>query len=421
MKKLLGYSCLVLTIAGCSKPASQKETPNDSNQAISSQTSNAPESNNAPAATNISPTGTNKPEAPAKSPEKLPSSATPIQPSTQRVRPRTENPSARHPQKGENIATDYKISHGGRIVEVEGICKLTNDEAICWSPSGAKNEALATEITDAVKNRKYSFSRWRKSEAMKKNRILVLKSTTLSTQNGAPGFSGTSQVVYRTIGADFTEGWELDHNFFNDLAFGSPPTQRQILCGVFEKSTEDFPLRYSFKPHSIDNLVMDPKKGSFTLDGNTYNISSITDEVEMPAAYNLKAQQRKFPKVTYVSIQPVTIKNPYSVVSISAADVKGNPFVFANGKGEPLTMPEFQKLQREANHKLMEQPKNGVPLVDSRFSYQDIGRISLDPSQSGRTLDVGQFRIEMSKIRKLALNVSRQTVYVFDKIRLDPN
>jgi hypothetical protein len=105
---------------------------------------------------------------------------------------------------------------------------------------------------------------------------------------------------------------------------------------------------------------------------------------------------------------------------MSPADANGSAYVGKNDKGEPLNAQDFQKVQQEQQRKMMEESKNGRPYINN-WNNQYIGGIGLDPQQSGRSNHIGQFNIELSKVKKLVLSVNRRTVYVFDKIKLDQN
>lgn len=435
MKKLLSYSCLILSIAGCSKPASPETLQNEGNPTETSQVSNTPTNNDSPATNTpvTSPSAPTSSTTPAKAPERLPSSEARVLPSNtqpHKAQPPAENPAAKPPQSGEKVANDFKITAGDRTVEIEGICRLTEDEAICWKPNGDSNKPLADELTNAMKSRDDEYSNTYRVKFLKKNRVLVLK-TTIPPTRGGRGFSGSYGLMNDYSGSSsFQERWDNNgSNIFNNTnssGFDNTRIERQVLTGAFEKSTKTFPVRYHLTEQNNPPTSVPFTKGRFTVDGNTYEIVSISDKPEgnMSAMSYGGPPNQQPQKMTFLKIKSIEIRNPNTIIHISPADASGSPYVGYNAKGEPLNAQDHQRLQQEEQKKMMEDMQKGITRNMNTWNRGYIGAVTLDPNSNRGRMEgiiVGQLNLDSSRIKKLVLNYSRRTVYVFDKIRLDPN
>ena len=350
-----------------------------------------------------------------------------------------ENPAAAPPKQGEKVASDFKVELGNRTVEVEGVCKLTEEQAVCWKPNGLTNEALATELTNAIKSKTDNYSNTFQFKFMKKNRILVLKSTTKPTKPGASSAYNNYGLMFENYGgSEGREGWQNGNSSFSNSGgngFDETRTERQVLTGAFNKETKTFPLRYQFTATSNERKVLPFTKGQFTVEGNSYEIVSISDKPEPNSPRGPMYPNGAFPpgagphKSTYVKIQVVKINNPNTILYLAPADESGQPYAGLNDKGEPISGAELRKTQEERNRKMMEDQKAGKPYDYYRngmMMNNFIQSINLDPSNPyGQLSTTGiinaAINIDGSKIKKLSVSISNRTVFVFDKIKLDGN
>ena len=342
-----------------------------------------------------------------------------------------DNPSAAPPRQGETVASDFRIEMGQRTVEVEGVCKLTEDSAICWKPNGDKNDLLATELTNAIKAKTDNYSSNFQFKFLKKNRILVVKSTTKPDKPGTQSMNyGYGLMNDNGGGYNGVEGWAQGNNTFsnsNSTGFDQTQVVRQVLIGSFNKETKTFPLRYQFTNGAQEHQVIPFTKGEFTILGNTYEILSISAKPETgnsnqammrggPGAINGRNQ-----KNTFIKIQVVKITNPNLILTLTPADDTGKPFAGQNDKGEPVTAEEMRKQQADQ--------KAGNTLNNPRRSNYIgiyIQSFALDPSirygASEGPLFVNQsLNLDASKVKKLSVAISIRSVFVFDKIKLDAN
>lgn len=428
MKRLCAYCLVVAFAAGCSQKQTAKET--DSNEPVA----NVPVVT--PGANNELPPGSTPPKQPGKT-TPAPSqtriqggnSFPPSTPPRSIERPKRENPNAGPPKPGEEVAHDFKIQVGSQTVEIEGVCKLTEEEAMCWRPNGEKNDSLATELTNAIKSKTDSYSNTFQFKFMKKNRILVMKTTTAPMK---PGDTGRNYSSYGAMtdygGGEFTEGWTNNNSIFSgssSTGFDQSRIERQVFSGAFNKETKSYPFRYQATNFNPERQSVPFAKGPFTIDGNTYEITSISDKPSVGAYTPYVQPGQKPPKNTFVTFKVVKITNPNSVVNLMPSDDSGTPYGGLNDKGDPISAAEAQKLREEESRKMMEASRTGKPYMTApRMMNNYVNGIGLDPrtiSVNGRDTFTSAFNIEAGKIKKLGANVSRRTVFVFDKIKLDQN
>ena len=443
MKNIFGLVGALVVIVGCSKGVSDEEPVSGKSPAggppMVKKVEPGPPATNSPTQSSPKPTSPPVGAPPVVNrgnPSTLPVESSRIPVNTGSVPPRAtpkENPAAAPPKPGEKIANNFKFEIGQKTVEVEGICKLTEDEAICWKPDGQKNEALATELTNAIKSKSDSYSNTFQMKFLKKNRILVVKTTTKPMKAGTYGGGSYSLGLMNEYsgGMDMQEGWTNGNSAFsgsNGSNFDQTQIDRQVLSGSFSKETKVFPLRYQFTEGSTEGKVIPFAKGQFTIDGNTYELVSVSDKPEsgQPGRYmGSMPAGAKPPKYTYVKFQAIKITNPYTILSLVPADDSGKPYGGLNDKGDPITQEEQRKLQMEENKKMMEAQQSGKPYnypAGRMNGMNYIQSVSLDPSNKYMNGAYhSMFNVDGSKIKKLAIGVSKRTVFVFDKIRLDSN
>ncbi|HLP00270.1 MAG TPA: hypothetical protein VK171_16855 [Fimbriimonas sp.] len=338
-----------------------------------------------------------------------------------------ENPLASPPKPGEQVASDFKIQTDTQIIEVEGVCKLTEDEAICWKPNGDSNDELAKELTSAIESNTNSYSNGFQFKFKKKNRILVLKTTTPPRKPGQEGGSYGGNLVHNyASGPDFMEGWTSNYSIFSgasSTSFDQTRVERSVMTGAFNPDTETFPLRYEMTKYERTPATSIPaKKGQIEVAGNTYEIVSMSDKSPQPGyappRFGPNVDKAKY---TYLTIKPIKITDPYALVTLAPADDTGAPYGGLDANGNPISAAAAAKKREEDQKKMMEAAKAGKPYV----GYQSIAPtyiqpIGLDPRNTAKVLMMA-VNVEPSKLKKFAVNVQHRTVYVFDKVKLDKN
>lgn len=437
-KNLLLLFIAPAVLVGCkasnSNPA---ESHNDIPENLVPNSPSFPTNNGVPTNTGKQPT-TDPKEAPAvPNPD---SHKTTLNPGSRYIPPQptgpsvpAENPQAAPPKPGEQVASNFKIQLPNQSIEVEGVCKLTEEEAFCWKPSGEDNPDLAKELTSAVQaqSNSNSYGSNFQFKFMKKNRILILKTVTTPQKPGSPGnsFSAGLMNTYSSNG-EFAEGWTNNYSIFNgsnSTGFDQTRTERQVLSGAFNKSTKTFPLRYQVTNYNPSQRTSVPvKKGTIELGGNVYEIESISDKPTnpgyMPPNYGPNAVKAKY---TYFSIKAIKINDPYAVVTLSPADASGEAYGGLDKDGNPLTMAEANKRREEEQKKMMDAARAGKGYSSSMtYTNSYIQPITLDPSymtSGSKMVRMMMMNVEPSKIKNFAVGIQHRTVFVFDKVKLDKN
>ena len=55
-------------------------------------------------------------------------------------------------QPGEHSAVNNIFETGSHRYELEGVCKLSEDSAVCWNPDGSQNKSLTDKLTEAIRH-----------------------------------------------------------------------------------------------------------------------------------------------------------------------------------------------------------------------------------------------------------------------------
>lgn len=427
---LLPLSIVALAIiTGCKKA---DPTPTVSSAPPQTEATNQPAGQNAPDSPTVPSTQSNSatPTSPGSPTSSAPSSSPRTNPST----PTTpkENPNAAPPKPGEQVASDFKIETPTQTIEVEGVCKLTEDEAVCWKPNGDSNDDLAKELTAAIESQANSYSNGFQFKFKKKNRILVLKTTTQPRKPGEDGGSYNSGLMNQFGGgSEFTEGWTNNYSIFNgsnSTGFDQTRVERSVLTGAFNQQTTTFPLRYQItKYERTPSTSIAAQKGTIEVGGNTYEIVSMADKSPQPGYpqpnYGPNSVKAKY---TYITIKPIKINDPNAVVTLTPADDSGAVFGGLDADGSPISAAVAAK-QREADQKkMMEAAQAGKPYMGMQTMQNSyIQPITLDPSNmdlpGSPPTRIMVVNVAPSKFKKFSVNVQHRNVFVFDKVKLDKN
>lgn len=329
------------------------------------------------------------------------------------------------PQENERVADNYQIEMGGRQVEIEGICKLSEEGLSCWKPNGDKNPELEADFVATMNSRDDNYSNNFQFKFMKKNRVLILKSTVKPPPSGQ--FSGIGYGLMYENYSGAKEGWQSGGQYWRPRDASNPndpQVERQMLVGSFKKDTKTFPLRYQFTESTSERVIAPFTKTEFTAGGNTYEIVSITDKPTAGVGGyggNPYPGNMKPPTYTYVGIKLVKVVNPNMLLYIFPADGNGKQYAGFDDKGNPVDSVQLQKIQIERQKKMKQDSKPGFPIGGRMFPGNFIQPLSIDPSANyANGVFTGSFNVASSKIKKIAISVNKRTVFVFDKIQLDP-
>ncbi len=328
---------------------------------------------------------------------------------------------------GETAVENYSVVVGNNRYEIDGVCKLSEDGAICWKPDGSSNPSLTYKINDAIHNPNYSTQRTFTVSLQMKRRTVIMKSTQVSqSQNGVDG-----GAVFRRNQNDnkFTEGWQeySDTNFSaNETGFNGEQINWHSIDGKFELATKEFPLRYEFTRSGSKPVIKKLEVGKFEVDGNVFEIVSITDHPKPKpndasrlngGSFNQFASISRPPEPkTDIAIKVVKINNPYSLATIQLADEKGQLIYFVDEKFNRVSFDVVNKWNATYN---VYAPGKTPP--KSPFIYA--GGYAFDQKynpQVGVTTP-SVFYVPKEKCKNIMITSTEHDVYVFDHVKLDPN
>ncbi|MBS1701915.1 MAG: hypothetical protein JST12_09660 [Armatimonadetes bacterium] len=315
----------------------------------------------------------------------------------------------------------YSLTVSNRTVEVEGICKVSEDSIECWKPDGTKDKAITEEFIKTCEGNPNNPPPQAQFRFNRKNRILMLKAVTKAAKPGDLPFS--YGLVYADGGPQ-SETWTSNTIFssYNASATGDHEQVEHIyLCGSFDKTTETHPLQYQFTQLNTGKSVIDFKKSTFEINGNKFEIMDILDNPSKPptvtGGFGFNPQPNQ--KVTYLKIKPISLVDPSTIVQLSPANQKGEMYVTLDEKGHPLTAAEWQKRSQD---QIRQGKVIGGPQFGPGFGRRPISMQSaLDPTymKPGTPVYI-RFDLDRKAIHKLVLTSNHRTIYNFDPIYLDP-
>ena len=331
------------------------------------------------------------------------------------------------PKPGEIVVQNGVLDTLGARLEVLGVCKISDGELSCWSPSGKKDPSTTAEIRKLLGEKDGKYRQSLSAKFGKKNRLLVLKKHVTDAVAGNSSY----YEFPRDSGSGAIEGW--DQVGFTAYPIGInetkvPRTEFQFAAGWFEKARTSFPLRFhALTPRTIQRSI--PLSiGEFSEGGNRYKILSISDR---PSRNSTKSYSENgygnenLKKVTYVTVMPLRTSDPNLATVLMAAGKDGRPFAATNRHDEPIYESQMKafEIEQQKRRSELDRLRNGAGDNDlwAVFNRRLTG-IGLDPKVFGLNEAVGfRLRIDLSKVKSLSVSTQRRAVYVFDNIRLDPN
>ncbi|MEI8281282.1 MAG: hypothetical protein WCG75_02645 [Armatimonadota bacterium] len=313
-------------------------------------------------------------------------------------------------QLWEIAAKDYQILNDGVSVEVEGVCKFSDDSVQCWKPSGSNNKPLADKIR-AVKY--FGFQ----TAYGKKYRVLFYRVSVLNSK----GFDQGHPNQLPDNNQSFKENWSYyasDFESFRQEINGTQTTLKYV-PGFFNLETKEFPFRYQFNSTSLESVVIPIKLGRFEVDGNTYEITSIADhQTGAPLSKNTYFRNfgvKTVPAKTDITIRQISVTQPASTVVVNLATANGKAIHLVDESDEPVTIAQLDDWNRSNSTLDSNSRAAKVP-----FHEPGIGSIPAISSNQPGTQIVWTFAVDRSKCERLLLAPSREHSYVFENIRLDP-
>ena len=308
------------------------------------------------------------------------------------------------PRADEKVSGAYKV--GGTTVEVEAICKMTEENISCWDMNGSSNEEMVKRIKESLaRQQNYGLGSNISTFFGKKNRLIVTK----TTQQGI--FDGkTSAVMVQSAGSQV-----MSSGYFN-LAFDNPmraeanqPIVRyEARFAIEDAAAKATSVRLSQSDPIQEKVSIDCKLGATaTFAGETYTIQSIKKGVEgggprIPGQENAWTihvkRTRKAEHPVYATLVPT---GPDGVV-----------FQFADPSGNPVSLAQYQKEMQEMHSKPV--------TTDPQMMMRRFRPVSNGYSVSNPNEIVYMLFINPTKVAKFNLVGSNTKIVDIVGIPLDP-
>ena len=325
-------------------------------------------------------------------------------------------------QPGEHGAVNNIFETGSYRYELEGVCKLSEDNAVCWNPDGSQNKGLTDKLTEAIRHPIASNQTSYSVTFQKKARFVFVKKTQIKPSGSGPDNGRVFQQ--RTYSGSFVEGWSENGSSLSasERGFNGGEISLSGIQGAFEPGTKEYPLRYEFTSSPIRGTTRKLEPGKFEVDGNTFEIVSISDHVKPtnyvsggPVSTGDYRYVQRLPK-TDILVKVVSITNPFSAMAFQLADDKGNAIQYVDEKENTVTSDEASKW-----YSLNQQ--NSANGKQKPFPYFGPGSYYLDPKNANSPYPqpTSFFYISKGKCKNIVITTTQREVYVFEHIKLDPS
>jgi hypothetical protein len=304
-------------------------------------------------------------------------------------------------------AQNYKIVRNGVSLEIEGVCRITEDKVFCWSPSGKVLPSLSNEIERGLSGSSSSSNRI-SIQYRKKNRILIFKKV---TPPGSSNFVNGQTEYLSSQQSPFKEGWRSDNYWpeSQSTTFDQTTTTRQIVYGAFEEKTKVFPYRYVIQGQGSKIERFPFKAGTvISAGGNSIEISAISDKMPAGKTPHWSIYENLPWEASFATIKVLSDKNLYQSMTIQALNDKSELIAYVDPKGKPLTWNAYNQL--------------GEGLGNFGRGFRYMGGIQFDPGTNRLSSNefIHSFPLAASLIHGLELTYNTRKIFEFENIHLDP-
>lgn len=325
------------------------------------------------------------------------------------------------PQLGEHVVNNNKVEVGSNTLEIEGVCKLSEDSARCWKPDGSPHKSLSERITTAVQHSREGSPRYFNVALLKKRRILILKQSIRDSNRSSYGYGQIFQDRLNSSG--FNEGWQSysNTNFSaSEQGFDGSSTNWSTIEGTFSSTRTEYPLRYAYLNSPGKPITRPFEPGKFEVDGNVYEIVSKNDHLK--SAKNIPRQYPTYGAIDYeaeprteVIFRVVTVSNPHSSIRIQPADSQGKAILYSDDNDVDVSSEQYDKWTSAYFSLPQGTPKPKCP-------YHPVGSFYFDPKDypSAPADQTMYFFLGKDKCVNMSIQVTKRDIYVFHKVKLDP-
>lgn len=278
------------------------------------------------------------------------------------------------PKADETVKLSYSHKEAGTL-QIEGVCKITEDEISCWKTDQTRNEDLEAMVRRNLEDPNRYGSRVQILYG-KKNRLVVAKSTQSSH------FGPSASMSIESLG-ERQDSWSpIDLNTMSSFEPGKPYIRYETRMGSFDKSVTETSLRIRLSEPAPGPAQLNASVGATTvIDGNKITLLSIAKgSSDEPYGYRLPNQKtwRVTIRVEQKGKRPIGV-----YLSPGQANQPGATMVDANGQIVPR-----EKVATEQKKQQEEMMKRGPGIIRSNYA----------PAQTmiSRSLPNGSLEITMN-------------------------
>lgn len=322
-------------------------------------------------------------------------------------------------REGETIVKNNLIESGNQMVEVEGVCKLTSSGATCWKPDGTPNTSLSDTISKSISRMEDANYRSFPVSYKRKYRFLVLKDTRLQRSGHSPRYG--EFFTWRNPNGGLPDGWNQNSNALSTASstgFDGSYTTWTVFEGVFDLEAKEFPFRYAYRTTNARTTTIPVKTGVFEVEGNKYELTSIADSKPLTKTDMARSGYGYFfNPLTDVTFKAIAPNNPFSFFNLQPADEKGNPINYVTKKGVPVSNEVAQKWANDHQNLRSDERERKSPYVTAGSIYFDAPAYNW----TSGSVQPGRLNIAKEHAKTFLVTIGKREVYVFDKVRLDPN
>jgi|GEM_PF-3105873 len=300
--------------------------------------------------------------------------------------------------KADETASGTYKSSGGTSVEVEGICKISEDEIQCWKPDGSAHEDLAGKIKAAIERQQpYGGSMGMNIQYGKKNRLVVFKVS--QPTNSRSGYVNIQNVGSGRFGGGFGVSLDEPRMFNNSQPFYIHYETRSV---AEEKSANSTTARLTEFVEIPDQPTLENKVGAkVTFGGERQTLASIKKGSDQPV-YLGNPDEAKRPVWTLILQSNTVSKRPVNF-TLSPTNLAGQPIMYVDDQGNPMSDEEYRKAISDYEQKMRDMPRqsNGQPA--QRLGFPHYGPAVYATRREGNMTTV-ILRVDPAKIGKFVLH-----------------
>jgi len=316
--------------------------------------------------------------------------------------------------------SDSKYAVGNSSIEVDGVCKVTEDTVACWKADGSKNKDLEERIEKSVSDTTHGFGGRFTVAYKKKNRVIVFKNTS------AYGGSGGASIYISSVGENPYGGGDFGgFNLQTDSAPGQPVNTRYECRSVAaEPGAKTTKARLQSTEIVVSGLLVQNKKGAsvshesakVTVE-STAKGNALRGPMPGPMSGGMGGPMGGQPQNVWTVTFKVSGASPELHFSCGAADSQGRPIQWVDKSGKPVSQEEFSKWSQENNRIQSEAARAGKRLPPPQQKYfMAQGGYS---SSSGSQLTMIT-QIDPKYISKFIVGATKTKTIDLTKIPLDP-